>query len=220
MTDDHGEHEPISLVVIDDHDLVIDALERSLANHPYLRVIGRAGTVQSGLDVASVLLPDIIVLDVRLPDGSGIDAIAPLKHAVPDVEIVILTGFADAPMLASALEAGCAGFVSKSGRFDELVAAIEAVADGQVRVPTHLLEGLVSHLRPRHDRIGHDLTAREREILELLAAGRSTTDMVAELVVSVHTVRNHVRNVLTKLHASSRLEAVAVATRAGLLAGR
>ena len=220
MTDPDLDTGSITLVVIDDHDLIIDALERALSGHPRLRVVGRAGTLQSGVDVATVLQPDIVVLDVRLPDGSGVDGIGPLKRAVPDVEVVVLTGFADGALLASALEAGCAGFVSKGGRFDELVSAIEAVAAGQVRVPPQLLDGLVTYLRPRGDRIGHDLTAREREILALLAAGRSTTDMVAELVVSVHTVRNHVRNVLTKLNANSRLEAVAVAARAGLLTGR
>jgi DNA-binding NarL/FixJ family response regulator len=157
------------------------------------------------------------VLDVRLPDGSGIDAIESLRVLAPDVEIVVLTGFAEPALLARALEAGCAGFVSKGNRFEELIAAIEAVALGQVRVPPDLLDGLVIHLRPKEAKVGHDLTPRERQILEMLASGRSTTDMVSELVVSVHTVRNHVRNVLQKLHASSRLEAVAVATRVGLL---
>lgn len=219
MTDGFADARPITVVVIDDHELLIDAVERSFRGHTSLRVVGRARTIAGGLDVVTELQPDIVVLDVRLPDGSGIDAIAVLKHAAPDAEIVVLTGFADSASLARALEAGCAGFVSKGDPLDELIAAVEAVADGQVRVPPDLLHGLVGHLRPKGDRLGHDLTAREREILQLLAAGRSTTDMVGELVVSVHTVRNHVRNVLQKLNASSRLEAVAVATRAGLLAG-
>jgi DNA-binding NarL/FixJ family response regulator len=210
----------VSLVVIDDHELIVDAIERALRPNTRLRVVGRARDLAHGRRVVAELQPDIVVLDVRLPDGSGIEAIGRLRAAVPGVEVVVLTGFADGALLAGALEAGCAGFVSKGGRFDELVSAIEAVAAGQVRVPAQLLDGLVSHLRPRGALIGHDLTAREREILDLLAAGRSTTEMVSELVVSVHTVRNHVRNVLTKLNASSRLEAVAVASRAGLLAGR
>ncbi len=219
MSDGTLDPQSITVVVIDDHELLIDAVERSLRSHPVLLVIGRARDIASGVAVVSELQPDIVVLDLRLPDGSGIDAITVLKQVAPDVEIVVLTGFADSASLARALEAGCAGFVSKGDRLDELIAAVEAVADGQVRVPPELLHGLVGHLRPKGDRLGHDLTAREREILQLLAAGRSTTDMVGELVVSVHTVRNHVRNVLQKLNASSRLEAVAVATRAGLLAG-
>lgn len=207
----------VSLVVIDDHDLIVDALERAMRGHPTLRVVGRAGTLDGGRRVVAEQQPDIIVLDVRLPDGSGIEAIPSFRELVPEVQIVVLTGFAEPALLARALEAGCAGFVSKGNRFDELIDAVEAVAAGQVRVPSDLLGGLVSHLRPRGEQIGEDLTARERQILEMLAAGRSTTDMVGELVVSVHTVRNHVRNVLQKLHASSRLEAVAVATRLGLV---
>lgn len=209
----------MSLVVVDDHDLIVDALERSLRSHPVLRFVGRAGDIAEATRVVGSLQPDIVVLDVRLPDGSGLDAIGELRSVAPDVEIVILTGFAEPALLARALEAGCGGFVSKGNRFDELIAAVEAVAAGQVRVPSDLLEGLVAHLRPKGDRLGHDLTSRERQILSMLADGRSTTDMVNELVVSVHTIRNHVRNVLQKLQASSRLEAVAVATRVGLLGG-
>jgi DNA-binding NarL/FixJ family response regulator len=219
MSDGSG-NPPVTLVVVDDHELIVDALDRSLRTHPRLRVIGSAGDIATGLDVVSTYQPDIVVLDVNLPDGSGVDAITALRRLAPGAEVVILTGFADSALLARALEAGCAGFVSKGNRLDELIAAIEAVAAGQVSVPPDLLDGLVAHLRPQTVQLGHDLTVREREILELLAAGRSTTDMVAELVLSVHTVRNHVRNVLQKLNASSRLEAVAVATRAGLLAGR
>ena len=213
-----ADHE-VSLVVVDDHELIVDALERSLRSHPILRVVGRAGDLAEAKRVVGLLQPDIVVLDVRLPDGSGLDAIGSLRAIAPEVEIVILTGFAEPALLARALEAGCAGFVSKGNRFDELIAAVEAVAAGQVRVPGDLLEGLVAHLRPKAERLGHDLTSRERQILAMLAEGRSTSDMVDELVVSVHTIRNHVRNVLQKLRASSRLEAVAVATRVGLLGG-
>jgi DNA-binding NarL/FixJ family response regulator len=208
----------IRVVVIDDHVLVAEALERAMSVHPRIRLIGRAGTAAAGLELVDALLPDLVVMDFRLPDTSGIDATRMLRRAHPDIDVVMLTGFADGATLAGALEAGCAGFVSKQGRFDELLEAIVAVHEGQVKVPSELLEGLVSHLRPRPT-VGHDLTSREREVLRLLAAGLSTSDMVDNLVVSVHTVRNHVRNLLVKLHASSRLEAVAVATRANLLAG-
>jgi DNA-binding NarL/FixJ family response regulator len=171
MTDGASDSPPITVVVIDDHELLIDAVERSLRSHRSLQVIGRARDIAGGHAVVSELQPDIVVLDIRLPDGSGIDAITVLKQAAPDVEIVVLTGFADSASLARALEAGCAGFVSKGDRLDELITAIEAVADGQVRVPPELLHGLVGHLRPKGDRLGHDLTAREREILRVARCG-------------------------------------------------
>jgi DNA-binding NarL/FixJ family response regulator len=207
----------VTVVVIDDHQLVVDALERVLLTNPRVSLVGRAASIAEGLTVVAECAPDVVVMDYRFPDGSGIDATRTIKAMWPSVEVVLLTGFADGAVLARALEAGCAGFVSKGGRFDELVSVIEAVAAGQVRVPAELLEGLVTHLRPRADNLGQDLTAREMEVLVLLSAGRSTSDIADELVVSIHTVRNHIRNLLAKLHASSRLEAVAAATRAGLI---
>jgi len=207
----------IRVAVVDDHELVAEALERAILTHPRVRLVGRAATAAAGFMLVRAALPDIVVMDLKLPDGSGTDATRAIKAAFPQIDVVMLTGFADGAALASALEAGCSGFVSKGGRFDELLATIEAVHQGQVKVPQELLEGLVTHLRPRSSEIGHDLTARETEVLHLLAAGLSTDEMMSRLVVSIHTVRNHVRNLLTKLHASSRLEAVAVATRAGLL---
>jgi len=196
---------------------VADALARTLSAEPDLEVMGVAGTIADGLRQVHRLQPDIVVMDVNLPDGSGIDATRELRRTNPDVEVVMLTGFADGTLLARALEAGCSGFVTKAGRFTELIDTIRTVQLGQVRVPTHLLDGLVAHLRPRPPEVGLDLTGRELEVLRLLASGHSTKAIVDELTLSVHTVRNHVRNVLTKLHASSRLEAVAVATRHGIL---
>lgn len=217
MTEGEGATATVTVVVIDDHQLVVDALERVLATHPRLQMVGRAGDIASGIRVVEALVPDVVVMDFRLPDGTGIDATRIVRSAHPEIEVVLLTGFASGALLATALEAGCSGFVSKGGRFDELITVIEEVAAGRVRVPVDLLDGLVSHLRPRPQSIGGDLTTREREVLGLLAAGRSTMDMVHELVLSVHTVRNHIRNVLTKLNASSRLEAVAIAMRADIL---
>jgi len=213
---DGQEEAAIRVVVVDDHELVAEALERAILAHPRIQLVGRASTAAAGFLLVRAAMPDLVVMDLKLPDASGTDATRAIKAAFPEIDIVMLTGFADGSALASALEAGCAGFVSKGGRFDELLATIEAVHAGQVRVPNELLEGLVSHLRPHSAKVGHDLTAREIEILHMLASGLSTSEMMERLIVSIHTVRNHVRNLLTKLHASSRLEAVAIATRAGL----
>jgi DNA-binding NarL/FixJ family response regulator len=217
MTEVDGTPTKVTVVVIDDHQLVVDALERVLTTHPRVMMVGRAPDIAQGIRVVAALVPDVVVMDFRLPDGTGLEATRVIKTILPAVEVVLLTGYATGALLATALEAGCAGFVSKGGRFNELISVIEAVAAGQVRVPPELLDGLVSHLRPRAESIGDDLTIREREVLGLLAGGRSTTDIVHELSLSVHTVRNHIRNLLTKLHASSRLEAVAIAMRAGII---
>lgn len=212
-----GSLDPVRVVVIDDHELILDALARVLADHPGIDLVGVAGTVEDGVALAEREQPDLAIVDFRLPDGTGVTATGQLRDRVPGVEVIMMTGYADGALLARALEAGCSGFVSKGGSFSELIAVIDAVSRGEVRVPSELLDGLVRQLRPREPRVEVGLTAREREVLQLLAAGRSTTEMVDELTVSVHTVRNHVRNLLQKLDASSRLEAVAVATRLGLV---
>ena len=204
-------------IVVDDHELVADALVRAFEFEPDLEMVGVATSAGGGVELVRRMRPDVVVMDVRLPDGSGIDATAAIKAEFPDIEVVMLTGFADGAVLARALEAGCSGFVAKEGRFTELIVTVRAVTSGQVHVPPHLLDGLVAHLRPRQSGLGTDLTGRELEVLRLLASGRSTKAMVEELALSVHTVRNHVRNVLAKLRSTSRLEAVAVATRHGLL---
>jgi DNA-binding NarL/FixJ family response regulator len=205
------------VLVVDDHDLVAQTLQRALAVESDLNVVGCVGSVDAAVQAADELQPDVVLMDFRLPDGSGADATALIKAAWPETEVVMLTGHSSGAVLAQALEAGCSGFVSKEGRFDELIETIRAVVRGEVRVPRALVEDLSMHLRPRAHSLGNDLTVREREVLALLIAGRSTTQMVNDLVLSVHTVRNHVRNILTKLQSNSRLEAVAVATRLGII---
>jgi DNA-binding NarL/FixJ family response regulator len=205
------------VLVVDDHDLVAESLCRALDAEDDLMVVAVASSVTQAVDRARHLRPDVVVMDYQLPDGTGALATATIKTEHPEIHVVMLTGRASGAVLADALEAGCGGFVAKDGRFSELVAAIRAVRRGEVRVPQSLVDDLAAHLRPRSPEVGADLTRREREVLGLLAAGLSTVGMVEALFVSVHTVRNHVRNILGKLHARSRLEAVAIATRLGIL---
>jgi DNA-binding NarL/FixJ family response regulator len=207
----------VRVLVVDDYDLLAQSLCRALDAEDDLSVVGVAASVRTAVDLALEVSPDVVIMDYQLPDGTGADATAMIKAELPDTHIVMLTGLASGATLAEALEAGCAGFVTKEGRFSELIDAIRAVLRGEVRVPQSLIEDLAAHLRPRSPGLGADLTRREREVLALLAAGASTNHMVETLFVSVHTVRNHIRSILSKLHARSRLEAVAIATRLGLL---
>jgi DNA-binding NarL/FixJ family response regulator len=210
--------DPIRVVIVDDHDLVAEALRRALGEEPDIEIVGMANSVATAVQVARVFRPDVMVMDYRLPDGTGAQAASVLKVEQPDIEIVVLTGLVNRVTLADALEVGCSGFVSKDGRFAELTDAIRAVHAGEVRVPAALVHDLANHLRPRPHSLGDDLTPREHAVLVLLAAGKSTTDIAETLFLSIHTVRNHIRNLLTKLQVRSRLEAVAVATRLGLIA--
>jgi DNA-binding NarL/FixJ family response regulator len=205
------------VLIVDDHELVAQALARTLDAEPDLDVVGHELTVAGAIEAARRLRPDLILMDFELPDGQGTEATAAIKRENPTTEVVMLTGYADGAVLAAALESGCSGFVSKDGNLRDLADAIRGVLAGEVRLPQNLMAELAARLRPRPPTIGSDLTQREREVLGLLADGHSTDVLVRELFLSVHTVRNHVRNILTKLNAQSRLEAVAIATKLGLL---
>lgn len=205
------------VLVVDGHDLMAESLRRALGQEHDLEVVGIADSVRNALRAARELRPDLVLVEYRLPDGSGTEVTTLVRAELPDVQVVMLTDGATGPMLAEALEAGCAGFVVKEGAFVELVRTLRAVRTGEVRVPQQLVSELASQLRPRAPRLGSDLSARELEVLQLLADGRSTAEMVEELHLSVHTVRNHIRKILAKLQVRSRLEAVAVAARLGLV---
>jgi DNA-binding NarL/FixJ family response regulator len=156
-------------------------------------------------------------MDYGLPDGTGAEAARRIKANQADIEIVMMTGVSGGAVLAEALEAGCSGFVPKQSHYSMLIAAINGVVDGQVQVPPDLMAELIAHLRQRPTPQGSDLTARELELLRLIAAGESTAAIASQLYLSVHTVRNHVARILTKLQAHTRLEAVAIAVRHGLI---
>jgi DNA-binding NarL/FixJ family response regulator len=212
-----SEGPPIRVVIVDDHDLVAETVRRALSAESDLAVVGSAGSVAGAVEAVGEQQPDVVVMDYRLPDGTGAEATRTIKAQFPDVEVVMLTGESSGEILATALEAGCSGFVAKEGRFDDLIDAIRSVAAGEVRVPAELVQELATHLRYAPVRLGEDLSPREREVLALLAGGSSTAEIASKLFLSIHTVRNHVRNLLAKLQARSRLEAVTIATRLGII---
>ncbi|HZP28819.1 MAG TPA: response regulator transcription factor [Acidimicrobiia bacterium] len=209
--------ESIAVLIVDDHELVAEALVLALNEVPDFHVVGRAGTVEEAVEMARIRRPRVVVVDYRLPDGTGANATTRIREENPDLDVVMLTAHADAKTAAEALEAGCSGFVPKERQVDDLVRAIRGAVAGEIVVPPELLDGLVSRLRPRRPELGDDLTPREVEVLTMLAEGRSTDQIVQTLMLSTHTVRNHIRSILAKLQAHSRLEAVAVAVRLGIV---
>jgi DNA-binding NarL/FixJ family response regulator len=158
-----------------------------------------------------------VLLDHRLPDGLGVDAIGKFKAIRPGVQVVILTASADDAILVQATEAGCAGFVLKTSPLDELISAVRTAAAGEITISSELLSRLLSRLQHRHEASRSELTAREHEILQLIAQGLTNSAIAKELFISVNTVRNHVQSLLTKLEAHSKLEALSIAIRDGLI---
>ena len=207
----------MQVLVVEDHQVLAEALSGALATHPSIDVAGTAGTLAEAYRHVETTPPDIALMDVRLPDGDGAAGTADVLVRAPDTQVVILSAVTGIEMMARAVEAGAAGFVAKSEPLDTLTSAILRVHAGEALFPPETLRQVASHLREARQRPGSDLTPREVEVLALLASGIATDDIADRLVVSVHTVRNHIRNVLAKLHAHTKLEAVAIAVRERLV---
>ncbi|MEU6712022.1 response regulator transcription factor [Nonomuraea sp. NPDC046802] len=207
----------IRLVLVEDHAMVAEALGLALGLSDGIDVVAQASSIASAVADTGRCQPDVVVLDRRLPDGDGIAAIGRLAAAAPKARVLVLTGDATASVAARVVEAGGAGLVVKSSRLGELESAVREVAAGRVVFAPGLLPGVLDRLTGRVGHLGTALTAREQETLLLLADGASTNEISERLGVARNTARNHVQHVLEKLGARSKLEAVAVARREGLL---
>jgi DNA-binding NarL/FixJ family response regulator len=202
------------LVIVDDHEAMRAGLATLLVNHG-MEVVGAAGNVAAGLDLVDHAAPDIAIVDIRLPDGDGIDLTRQLLARRPDLGVILYTGDADADLLYSGLDSGARGYALKAGTMDELVGAIERIAAGGSYVDPRLDRILLS---PRATAQVPQLSPREREIMHLMAEGLTADAIANELNVSVETVRTHVRNVIRKLQARNRVHAIALALERGEIA--
>ncbi len=199
------------LVVIDDHEALRGALEAMLGQAGF-EVVGAAGNMAAGLDLVEHAAPDVALVDIRLPDGSGIDLTRRLLQRQPDLAVVLYTGDSDADLLYEGLDSGARGYALKAGSFDELLAALRQVADGGSYVDPRLDRILLS---PRATARVPQLSPREREIMHLMAEGNTAEEIGGQITVSVETVRTHVRNVIRKLQARNRVHAIAIALERG-----
>ena len=204
---------------MDDHRMFATSLAQALHSEPDLLVVGQAASIGAAQELTASAAPDVVLLDHRLPDGDGVGAITDLQRIRPTAKVVVLTASASDRVLVAAMEAGAAGFIAKTQRLEDVLAGVRAAAQGESVVSAKLLSRLLPRLHRRAGRGRTDLTDREREILDLLAGGRSNADIAQRLTISVHTVRNHVANLSAKLGAHSKLEVLAIAVREGLVDG-
>lgn len=202
------------LAIVDDHEALRDGLETLLAGSG-LDVVGTAGNVAAAMDLVEHERPDVALVDIRLPDGSGIDLTRMLLATRPQLRIVLYTGETDAELLDEGLDAGAHGYALKAGSTRELVEAIAHVAGGG------------TYVDPRLDRLLRSgratarvvqLSPREREVMHLIAEGSTAEGVGDALGVSVETVRSHVRNAVRKLQARNRVHAIAIALERGEIA--
>jgi putative two-component system response regulator len=213
------EDEPsrIRILVVDDHEIFAHSLVRLLGSTPGFKVVGRAGRVDDAVAAAVAYEPDVILMDFELPDGDGAGATQQIKALTPAAKVIMLTVRDDEQALVRALAAGCSGFVRKEAPVEQLLAAIVAVNEGETITPQVELAPLFPQLRPTRRGLGADLTPREMDVLGLMASGLVNKEIAQQLGLRLNTVRNHVQNVSYKLHAHSKLEAVATAVREGIL---
>ena len=205
------------IMIVDDHDVVREGLLALLRRREGFEVVGEAANVQEAIDQAARTLPDVIVMDVRLPDGSGIEACRAIRAARPETKVLMLTSYADEDAVLASILAGAAGYVLKQTRGRDLAEAIAAVARGESLLDSSVTQRVLERVRGAEQRRTNDplnaLTAQEQRILHLIAEGKTNKQIAAEVFLSDKTVKNYVSVILRKLNLSRRSEAAAFIAR-------
>jgi DNA-binding NarL/FixJ family response regulator len=212
------------VLLVDDHRLVTDMLSDALGEAEDVEVIAIGTNGAEGVDLARLHRPDVILMDVEMDEMNGIAATREIVQTVPGVKVVMLTANADQATILDAMESGAVGYLTKDkALIDDVVDAVRRAHAGEIMLPTALIGRLITSLATRRREqverqdLMERLTAREREILHLIAEGSDNKTIADRLVVSPHTVRTHVQNLLAKLGAHSKLEALTIAARRGLV---
>ncbi len=210
------------MLVVDDQELFRRGLTMLLAVETGIEVVGEAGDGIEGTALAESAAPDVVLLDVRMPKRSGIEACLAIKEAVPSAKIIMLTVSDEEADLYEAVKSGASGYLLKDSSIEEVAQAVRVVADGQSLISPSMAIKLIDEFKQmskpeKAPGPGLRLTERELDVLRLVAQGHSNKEIAARLYISENTVKNHVRNMLEKLQLHSRMEAVMYAVRENLL---
>jgi DNA-binding NarL/FixJ family response regulator len=218
--------EPIRTMIVDDHALFRRGLEMVLDEEPDIELVGQASDGTEAVEKAAESLPDVVLMDIRMPRSNGIEACRAMKEAAPSAKIVILTISDEEEDLFEAIRAGASGYLLKDIPLDEVADTVRAVYGGQSLINPSMAGKLLTEFATLARRDGEEraqelppprLTEREMQVLKLVARGMNNRDIAKELFISENTVKNHVRNILEKLQIHSRMEAVMVAVREKLI---
>jgi len=203
----------LRLLVVDDHEVVREGLVALLSRRDEFQVVAEAGTVAESLAAVRRFEPDLVIMDVRLPDGSGIEACREIRAEFPSIRIVMLTSYPDEEAVLSAILAGASGYLLKQIRGRDLVTALEAVGRGDSLLDPAVTERVLDRVRriangDERDELS-DLTAQERKILRLVAEGKTNKEIASDVFLSDKTVKNYVSSILSKLNLQRRAQAAA-----------
>ncbi len=210
---DHSPESPLRLLVVDDHEVVRRGLVALFDRRPGFQVAGEAATATEAVEQARLLKPDVVIMDVRLPDGSGIEACREIRAELPATRVIMLTSYPDEEAVLSAIIAGASGYLLKQVRARDLVAAIEAVGRGESLLDPAVTEKVLDRVRriaanDQPDELAA-LTPQERKILMLVAEGKTNKEIAGDVFLSDKTVKNYVSSILSKLNLERRAQAAA-----------
>jgi DNA-binding NarL/FixJ family response regulator len=210
----------LKIVIVDDHEVVRLGLRTLLERHPDFKVVGEAANAREAVQKTQLLRPDVVIMDIRLPGGSGIDACRKIVEQVPEARVIMLTSYAEDEMLFDAISAGACGYVLKQIGSDDLIRAIEAVGRGEASLDPALTQRVFARVREaarkEHETAFAGLTEQELRVLAHVAEGKTNREIADALFLGEGTVRNYVSNILKKLGLNNRAEAAAYAVEHNL----
>jgi two-component system, NarL family, response regulator LiaR len=206
----------IRVVIADDHNVVRKGIRDLLSDEDDIAVVGEARNGHEAVDLATALQPDVVVMDIAMPELSGVEATRQIRAQAPNVRVLVLTAYDDDPYIYSLLDAGATGYILKTAESREIVRAVRATAAGQSALDPAVAPRLIARLT-KPVASGDTLTERELDVLRLAARGQTNKQIGAELAISDRTVQNHLANIYAKLGVASRTEAVTAALQCNLI---
>jgi NarL family two-component system response regulator LiaR len=211
---------PIRIVLVDDHGVVRQGLKAFLATEDDIEVVGEASNGREAVEVVGKLQPDVVLMDLVMPELDGIGATTAIKQQWPQVDVIAMTSFIEDEKVFGAMRAGAGGYVLKDADPDDVVKAIRSAAAGEVHLDPRVARRLMEELNPHKHRESspqEQLSEREVEVLKLVARGHSNQMIAEQLIISPKTAKTHVSNILSKLGLASRTQAAVYALKAGLV---
>ncbi|MFV0606013.1 MAG: response regulator [Niabella sp.] len=216
---------PIKILIVDDQQIVIDGIAALVSSVPYLKIVGGIHNTTMLNETVQKHSPDVILMDLNMPDKDGIECIKELKELVPDIKILMLTGYDDIELIREALKRGARGYLLKNTGKTELLTAIKTVAKGNRYLDSNVQDKIIQSFTDEpvgretdpENNISNLLSKRENEILKLIIEGKKSSEIATELYISINTVDTHRKNILAKCEVKNTAQLIALASKSGLI---